>query len=142
MRWAKSGKLFRLTPLSVGRVDVGPEDDAQKLVEQAAQLSVGPLEDSVIVSMPETTTTAAAMVIQKQLREAFPGKTVIIVTHNVHFLIAEPVGPLAAKKLLAQIGDEAMPAGEMLKGEPTEFPEGADLDKEPTGGEEVPDAPG
>lgn len=99
-------------------------------------------EDALIVSLPETTTTAAAMSLQKQLREAFPDRVFVIVTHNVHFLIAEPVNPVAAKKLLAQIGDETVPAGEMLKGEPTEFPEGAGEPEVPPEGQEAGDAPG
>lgn len=117
--------MFRMTPLALARVDVGPEDDAQQLIARAEELAVGDLENALVVSLPQTTTSAAAMELQRKLRERFPDRLMIIVTHNVHFLMLEPMSPVQARRLLDKIQKELPAVDEEI---PAALQEEADRD--------------
>jgi len=86
----------------------GPLDETwvESLQEGPAQLFVGDLEDAVVVSMPTTTSSASFQAAAKALQQAFPDRSCLIVTHAVHFLHAEPVNPVDARRLIEKIGEE------------------------------------
>lgn len=88
---------------------------------------VGDLEDAVVVSMPTTTSSASFLAATKALQQAFPDRSCLIVTHAVHFLHAEPVNPVDARRLIGKIGEEEVDGAQeeqpRLGVDPADIPE-------------------
>lgn len=68
----------------------------------------------MIISIPETTTLAAASVIRKEAMEAFK-RPVMIVTHNIEFVKVEKLSTAEATTVLREIDELTHPKPEQPK---------------------------
>ncbi len=78
---------------------VSEQDDSEYIVQ-------GMLDDAVIVSVPMTMTHAYADGLAVRLADAFPGKTVVITTHNIQFLVAERLTEAEKVQLQSRLNAE------------------------------------
>jgi hypothetical protein len=64
----------------------------------------GELEGYVVVSIPETETHASARTVRETLSKAL-GKPILIVTHNVEFLVTKRLPPKEGAKVIKRMED-------------------------------------
>lgn len=82
----------------------------------------GKLEDHLVVSVPVTTSMAAMQEVQKTLQEQFK-RQVLIITHNMEFLLTKRLSPKETADALKRIEDYAEARQETFKRELTAQPD-------------------
>jgi hypothetical protein len=93
--------VYRFTPLF--------RDQEKKTLEARPDTFVeGEIGDYLIVSVPETLTTASAKMVRDQAMEAFK-RPVMIITHNVEFVRVEKLSTAEATRLLREIDEMTHP---------------------------------
>lgn len=93
--------MYRFTPLF--------RDQERKVLEARPETFVeGKIGNYLIVSVPESTTTAAALAVRDQSMEAFKCP-VMVVTHNVEFVKVERLSAADATRVLREIDEMTHP---------------------------------
>lgn len=108
MKKLKRNRAERRDAVLYKLVSIFREESADTLVVDDTEHYIeGELEDRIIISVPEATSQATVEKIQEVATQAFNGRPVLVVTHNVEFMRPDRLSRKEAAEVIKKVEADA-----------------------------------